>query len=234
LQVIIEGDNYSAFELRVGLARGTISKYMRGVMPSSRTIAQISEATGCDPTWLLTGHGEPFPESRQETGSNTHSTSESSDDTIERRHSQSEDIRCEGATGKSTTENHVPEEGCLKNEGEDFVLPDSCKVVGYGGGSRLVDINISSLVVDHEDPPKDGDLVWCYIKKGEGKGRKLKRVFFNGDGETITLKDIDKRPQIREVLDQINQPDIKGGQTPPLVKRIHEVELLKVVAVWLE
>jgi len=217
LKEIIGDENYSAFELRIGVARGTISKYMRGVTPSSRTIALISEATGCNPTWLLTGQGEPFLESTPGIDESTYSTDQDESSIVKMTSNQ---VGRKPITEKDkppSTGGHVPGGSRIELEGEDFVLPDSCKVIGFAGDSQLIDIGINSLIIDHDDPPKSGDLVWCLVKEGSGKGHYFRRVFFNDDERTLTLTEV----------------DVKGG-APPLVKGLHQVELFKVVAVWLK
>ena len=45
-----------------GIKPGTLGTYRRGQsLPGAEAIMAIVESTGCDPLWLLTGRGEPFP-----------------------------------------------------------------------------------------------------------------------------------------------------------------------------
>ena len=53
----------SALDKLLDVSNGTIASYTRKPyrVPGGEFMARIAEVTGCDPAWLLTGRGEPFP-----------------------------------------------------------------------------------------------------------------------------------------------------------------------------
>ena len=52
----------SKLSAELGIGKNSISRYISGeTLPSVDVAAAIAAATGCDPGWLLTGAGTPFP-----------------------------------------------------------------------------------------------------------------------------------------------------------------------------
>lgn len=52
----------SVFIEEYGWSKNTLANYRKGAnVPGSEALAQIVNATGCDPGWLLTGRGDAFP-----------------------------------------------------------------------------------------------------------------------------------------------------------------------------
>lgn len=45
----------------LGKSDGSVHSWLQGTEPKVGVYADIIAATGCDPGWLLTGRGEPFP-----------------------------------------------------------------------------------------------------------------------------------------------------------------------------
>lgn len=59
---ILKGnESANSFATHLGMSAGQLSKYLDGSLPGMEVLHRIIQATGCDPAWLVTGSGEPFP-----------------------------------------------------------------------------------------------------------------------------------------------------------------------------
>lgn len=65
---VLTDGNQSALARKIGARSATISEWVSGKYPPSyESLLALVAATGCDPGWLLTGRGEPFPAQAPET-----------------------------------------------------------------------------------------------------------------------------------------------------------------------
>ena len=61
----------AAFARALGVSPSTYNYYEKGRQPPADLLARAAEVTGADLAWLLTGRGEPFPETADERGDTT-------------------------------------------------------------------------------------------------------------------------------------------------------------------
>ena len=61
VRIALDTKNLSPYDLEEPVGLGAHTVYKAGPGTAVETARLIAEATGCDPAWLLTGKGEPFP-----------------------------------------------------------------------------------------------------------------------------------------------------------------------------